>query len=151
MAWWMWILLGFGLLATETLTPGGFFVFFFGLSAVVVGCITGIGLAGSDQEQWLLFSAFSIASLLLLRPRIVDRFRTSTTVAPVSNVVGDIAVLVDDLEPGGIAKAELRGTSWNVRSHSSARLLRGSRCTVERVEGLTLWVAPPHDRVDDPA
>jgi membrane protein implicated in regulation of membrane protease activity len=142
----MWILMGFGLLAAETLTPGGFFVFFFGLSAVVVGLLAGVGMAGSDQAQWLLFTGLTIASLLLLRPRLIGRFREledGSTRLP--ELVGDVAVLTDDLEPGGVSKAELRGTSWNVRSHEHARLPRGSRCRVEKVDGLTLWIVPQHD------
>ena len=118
MPWWMWALLGLGLLAAETLTPGGFFVFFFGLSALLVAALAWLGIGGSEQTQWLLFSAFSVASLLLLRPRLVDRFRAPATGnTPLPDFVGDVAVLVEDLEPGGVAKAELRGTSWNARSH----------------------------------
>ena len=30
MAWWLWLLLGLALLASEVFTPGAFFVFFFG-------------------------------------------------------------------------------------------------------------------------
>lgn len=153
MPWWIWILLGFGLLAAEALTPGAFFVFFFGFSALLVGSLTWMQLVGADQTQWLLFSVFSVASLLLLRPRLVNRFRAAGAGGntPLPDFVGDVAVLVDDLEPGGVAKAELRGTSWTVRSHEPHRMARGSRCTVERVEGLTLWIVPQHDRVDDPA
>jgi len=145
MPWWMWILMGFGLLAAETLTPGGFFVFFFGLSAVVVGLLAGVGIAGSVQAQWLLFTALTVACLLLLRPRLVGRFRGSSDESQLPELIGDVAVLSDDLEPGGVAKAELRGTSWNVRSHEHTRLPRGSRCRVEKVDGLTLWIVPQHD------
>lgn len=145
MPWWIWVLTGFGLLAAETLTPGGFYVFFFGLSAVVVGLMAGLGIAGSAQAQWLLFTALSVVSLLLLRPRLVSRFRGGSNDAPLPELIGDVAVLSDDLEPGGVSKAELRGTSWNVRSREHLRLPRGARCTVEKVDGLTLWIVPQHD------
>jgi membrane protein implicated in regulation of membrane protease activity len=144
MPWGMWIVLGFGLLAGEALSPGGFFLFFFGLSAVMVGGLVAAGIVGGDATQWLLFSVLSIASLLLLRPRLVGRFREArggNTGMP--DLVGDVAILTGDLEPGAVGKAELRGTSWNVRSLASARVPSGSRCIVERVEGLTLWIAPP--------
>lgn len=144
MAWWMWIVLGFVLLAAEALTPGGFFAFFFGLSALLVGLLGYIGLEGSTQTQWVLFSLFSVTSLLGLRRRMVGLFRTASE-PPRAEYVGDVAVLVEDLEPGGVAKAELRGTSWNVRSRDRLRLPKGTRCTVESVEGLTLWIAGPHD------
>jgi membrane protein implicated in regulation of membrane protease activity len=144
MPWGMWIVLGFGLLAGEALSPGGFFLFFFGLSAVMIGGLVAAGIVDGDATQWLLFSVLSVASLLLLRPRLVGRFREArggNTGMP--DLVGDVAILTGDLEPGAVGKAELRGTSWNVRSLASARVPSGSRCIVERVEGLTLWIAPP--------
>ena len=38
-AWWLWIVLGVVLLAAEILTPGGFYIFFFGASAICVGVL----------------------------------------------------------------------------------------------------------------
>jgi inner membrane protein len=145
MAWWTWILIGLALLAAETLAPGGFFVFFFGLSAVVVGLFAWVGAVGPAPLQWLLFSSLSVAFLLLLRPRLVGRFEASGSErgnAALPDLVGDVAVLVEDLEPGAVAKAELRGTSWTVRSRASRHVPKGSRCAVERVDGLTLWIVP---------
>jgi inner membrane protein len=144
MPWGMWIVLGFGLLAGEALSPGGFFLFFFGVSAVLVGGLVGVGLIEAGSAEWLLFSVLSVASLLLLRPTLVGRFREArggNTSMP--DLIGDVAVLTGDLEPGSVGKAELRGTSWSVRSLASSRLPSGLRCKVERVEGLTLWIAPP--------
>jgi inner membrane protein len=135
---------GFGLLAGEALSPGVFFFFFFGLSAIVVGGLVGVGLLDSALGQWLLFSVLSVASLLLLRPRLIGRFATArggNTGMP--DLIGDVAILTGDLEPGSVGKAELRGTSWNVRSLAGSRLPSGSRCVVERVDGLTLWIVPP--------
>src|SRR5690242_3370079 len=109
MPWGMWIVLGFGLLAGEALSPGGFFLFFFGLSAVTVGGLVGLGIVDADQTQWLLFSVISIASLLLLRPQLMNRFREArggNTGMP--DLVGDVAILTGDLEPGAVGKAELR-------------------------------------------
>lgn len=145
MPWWIWILLGFGLFALEAVTPSGFFIFFFGIAALVVGALEYVGILGSYQAQWLLFSVVSVVSLLLLRPRLMERFRGArggNTSLP--EFVGDDAVLLEDLEPGGTAKAEMRGSSWSARSHVATRLPRGSRCTVKRVDGLTLWVVPQH-------
>ena len=33
MIWWLWVLLGILLLAIELLTPGGFYVIFFGIAS----------------------------------------------------------------------------------------------------------------------
>ena len=143
MQWWIWILLGFACLAAETVTPAGFFAFFFGVSAIVVGMLGLAGFGGPAWTEWLLFSVLSVASLLFLRPRMQSRFGGSAGGnTPMPELVGNVAILLEDLEPGDVAKAELRGTSWSARSRHPSRLARGTRTVVERVEGLTLWIVP---------
>ena len=34
MSWWLWLVLGLGLTALELLSPGGFYLIFFGLSLI---------------------------------------------------------------------------------------------------------------------
>jgi membrane protein implicated in regulation of membrane protease activity len=142
MLWWTWVLLGFGLLAAEALSPAGFFIFFFGLAAMSVGALVWLEISGPPWMQWLLFSVLSVVSLLLLRPRLMGRFVANSGNTPMPDYVGEVAVLQSGLEPGSVAKAELRGTTWTVRSREPAPLAQGTRCIVERVEGLTLWVRP---------
>ena len=141
MLWWLWILAGLVLLAMELLTPGGFFVIFFGFGACLVGAAVGLGLVQTIWLQWLLFSVISIVLMLFLRRPLLEWMKRREPVrAPVDSFVGEIAVLTEDLAPGGIGKAELRGTSWSVRSRAGEAMARGRRCRVEEVEGLTLWV-----------
>jgi membrane protein implicated in regulation of membrane protease activity len=141
MTWWLWVLVGFGLLGLEALTPGGFFVLFFGLAAVLVGLLDSLGLAGPDWLQWLLFSLLSVGSLMLFRGRLVERLGMPGA-AEVGGLVGNVAVLLDDLPPGAVGKAELRGTAWSVRHEGADTLPRGRRCVVDRVDGLMLHVRP---------
>jgi inner membrane protein len=141
MLWWIWILGGLALFAFELLTPGGFFVIFFGVGALVVGLLAGLGIIEAGAVEWLLFSAISIISLLLFRKPLLEWMkRREGPRAPVDSLVGETAVLTEDLPAGGVGKAELRGTSWNVRARESGALPRGQRTRVERVDGLTLWV-----------
>jgi hypothetical protein len=141
MTWWLWVLVGFGLLGLEALTPGGFFVLFFGLAAVAVGVLDALGLTEPEWLEWLLFSLVSVGSLVLFRRRLVERLGT-TGASEVGGLVGDVAVLLDDLPPGAVGKAELRGTAWSVRQATTDTLPRGQRCVVERVDGLLLHVRP---------
>jgi inner membrane protein len=46
MAWWIWIVLGLVLLLGEMLTPGGFYILFFGIGAIIVGILAGFNVAG---------------------------------------------------------------------------------------------------------
>ena len=141
MTWWLWILLGLILLALEMATPGGFFIAFFGVGALLVGVLTGLRVVGPVWLQWLLFSVLSVVSLQLFRRPLLEWMRKREPQRPaVDSLVGEAALLTEDLAPGGVGKAELRGTSWNVRSRDGQGLAKGRRCRVEQVDGLTLWV-----------
>jgi membrane protein implicated in regulation of membrane protease activity len=143
MVWWLWVLLGLGLLTFEALTPGAFFAVFFGLSALLVGALTGLHVAGPPWLQWLLFSGTSVGFVLLLRRPLLARMKTTErSLPPIDSLVGELATLLEELPPGGVAKAELRGSGWTVRSVEPTTLAKGARCRVERVDGFTLWIRP---------
>lgn len=141
MDWYLWILLGFALLAGEMLTPGGFYVLFFGVGALLVGLLGLAGVGGSPVLQWFLFSIVSIASLVLFRQRLLAAFGVGAAGRAVDSLQQDVAVLLEDLPVNGVGRAELRGTTWSVRNGGERELKSGQRCRVERVEGLTLWVS----------
>jgi membrane protein implicated in regulation of membrane protease activity len=141
MAWWVWVLLGFALLGGEAITPGAFFFLFFGLGGVVVGLLAWLGLVESAAVQWLLFSVVSLVFLFPLRGRLVRWIGSGEDVAKgVDALVGQTAVLLDDLPPGEVGKAELRGSAWNARNADAQALRKGQRGKVMRVDGLTLWL-----------
>ena len=73
MVWWYWMVLGLALLAAEMTTPGGFYILFFGLSALLVGTMAGLGIVDLDWLQWLLFSVIAIGSLLVFRGPLMAR------------------------------------------------------------------------------
>jgi membrane protein implicated in regulation of membrane protease activity len=136
MIWWLWVLMGLGLLAFEMATPGGLFALFFGVAALLVAPLSALGVPGT--AQWLGFTALSLVGLLTLRARLLRRM--SRPVVAQRELVGEQAILLTDLPTDGVGKAELRGTTWTVRSAADLPLQAGQRCLVERVEGLTLWV-----------
>jgi hypothetical protein len=141
MVWWLWVLLGLALLALEITTPGGFFVLFFGVAALVVGVLLGVGLGGPLWVQLLLFSVLSVGSLLLFRGRLVAWMKSHEPAADrVDSLVGQIAIAQEDLAPGAVGRAELRGTVWTARNADVRPLARGQRCRVERVDGLSLLI-----------
>lgn len=143
MNWWLWAVLGLVLAAAEILTPGGFFVVFFGLAALVVALLVAIGLAGALWFQILLFSIFSVVSLLLFRNPLLRYMARHTKPAPeVDSLVGEIALASSAIPVGGVGQAQLRGSTWNARNGSQAALAAGCRCRVTRVEGLVIWLEP---------
>lgn len=139
MAWWAWMILGFILVAGELLTPGGFFVVFFGIAGMVVGLLRIAGVGGPPWMQWLLFSGLSVAGILVFRRPLMTRFGMAKPIE-VDVLVGEIAHALEEIAVNVIGKVELRGTPWTARNVGATPLTRGQRCKVERQEGLTLFV-----------
>ena len=140
MSWWVWLVAGLVLLVVEILTPGSFFVVFFGVGAIVAGLATAAFAIQAAWLQLLLFSVVSLGSMALLRKRLLRAMGAGTPAEGMDTLVGEIAILDGDLAPGSIGKAELRGTAWAARNVDTRGLSKGQRCRVERVEGLTLAV-----------
>lgn len=143
MTWWLWAFLGLFLLGSEIVTPGGFYMLFFGIGALVVGALVGLGMIHSEWMSWLLFSVFSVASLVILRPPL-RRLMTADrgNVSSVDTMGGETAIVLDDLAPGATGKAECRGSTWNAHNAGDKPLLKGQRSLVDRVDGITLWIKP---------
>jgi membrane protein implicated in regulation of membrane protease activity len=139
MAWWLWVLAGLLLLVAEVATPGGFFLVFFGAGAVLVGGARALGWPGPAWMEWLAFTLVSLGLLAGFRRPLMRRFRLNTG-KQVDRLESEPAVVTEDVEPGGVGRAELRGTPWSARTKGPATLVRGQRCRVDRVEGLTLWL-----------
>jgi membrane protein implicated in regulation of membrane protease activity len=149
MYWWLWLVLGLLLLGLEALTPGGFYVLFFGVGALVVGTLVGLGASGPVWLQWLLFSAISVVSLLLFRPYLLRATGSRGQSDAMDTLQGELATPLDDIEPGAVGRAELRGTTWAALNHDRHVLGRGQRCRVARVDGLTLLIhAEPSPEVE---
>lgn len=138
MLWWIWVLVGLVLLAVEIFTPGGFYVLFFGIGALVVGVLVGVGAGGPDWVQWLLFSVVSIASLAIFRRRLLRRMDMPGPASTIDTLQGEVAVPLEDLAPGAVGKAELRGTAWTAQNVDERPLTRAQRCRVVQTDGLTL-------------
>ena len=138
MSWTFWIIFGLGLLAFEVVTPGGFFTVFFGLSAFVIAVLSRFGVVESGAFQWLLFGILGTVLIVALRPLLRRRFETGTP--KVDQLVGEVAVAFEDIQPQGRGKVELRGSSWNAHYISLDPAPKGARLRVTRVDGLSLTV-----------
>jgi membrane protein implicated in regulation of membrane protease activity len=143
MEWWAWTALGLALVAIKVLTPGGLFALFLALAAIGVSVFAALDAGEPLWLQVLLFSVFSIASLLLLRGPLQRWLGVKgRNGALMDSLVGEVATLMEELSPQATGKAELRGTVWSVRNGGDQPLRQGQRCRVSRVDGLTLWVNP---------
>ena len=141
MPWWIWIIVGFVLLAAELLTPGGFYLLLFGCGALAVGLLTALGWSDPLWFQGVLFCLFSVLSVLILRRPLVRKMQGQTEEdSGVDRLVGEIAYPEFTIAPEKFGKAEFRGTTWNARNVGEMSVGAKQRCKVEKVDGLTLWI-----------
>ena len=137
MHWWYWVILGLVLVAIELATPGGFFVIFFAIAAIIIGSLELLGVLELAWLQWLLFTVLALAGLALFRKPLVDRVGARGS-AEMDTLVGEIAVPTSAIPPGEHGRAELRGAGWSVRNVDTRALAAGQRCRVVAVQGLML-------------
>jgi membrane protein implicated in regulation of membrane protease activity len=140
MSWWFWLLAGLSLTALELLTAGGFYLVFFGISALIIGTLVLAGVVAAAWLQWLLFTAIALVLLILFRNPLLRTLKPA--LHPVDQLVGNVAIPVEDIAAGEVGRAELRGTGWTARNAHHGPLAKGQRCRVQRVDGLTLFLVP---------
>ena len=143
MEWWHWLLIGLILVALEMAASGGFYVIFFGVAALAIGGLHLIDLAGPLWVQFLLFSVLSVVSVGVFRGPVMRwLLLDSPGVDDMDSLVGEVAMPLEDIGPGAVGRAELRGTVWSARNSSPGVIARGQRCTVVRAERLTVFLEP---------
>ena len=140
--WWHWLVIGLLLVLAELATPGGFYVIFFGLAAIIVGVLAALGVGGPTWTQLVIFSVVSVVSLVLFRSRLLAMMQVDPQAPAVDSLVGEIGQLEGAIAPGEIGRIEVRGAAWTARNATSSELPRGMRCRVVRVNGLMLEVEP---------
>jgi hypothetical protein len=94
-------------------------------------------IAGPIWFQLLLFSMISVGALLLFRSPLL-RLMQPESPADRDSPVGEIAVPLEDIAPGAVGRAELRGTVWTARNQTPATLARGQRCRVVKMDRLMI-------------
>ena len=147
MLFWHWLIIGFSLAAVEMLTPGLFYFLFLGISAILVGLALTLGLPLPTWAQILVFSVLSIAELALFRGPVQKRLGLGSSTSDGKSsypheMIGERAVVTEEILPGAAGRVELRGSPWSARSTAGDAMKVGEDCLVERIDGLTLWVRP---------
>ena len=138
MSWWIWVLIGFALLAVE-MASTTMHVGFFGAGAFFVALMVAVGWNGPLWQQLMVFTITSLVALFFLRPMVVRKLKLNET-KTVDTMIGELATALEDIGVQNRGTAELRGSTWSAQNVGSIPLTKGQRCTVERVDGLLLHI-----------
>ncbi len=131
-----WLIAGLVLIIIEVLTPGGFVLLFFGISALIVGAIEYI----CPMDFWLrgvLFSVMSIVSLMLFR-KPLSRWIASPETP--DEFVGKVARVTADITPPTSGKVSFNGSDWTATA--DAPIAAGTPVKICSRDNLTLHVQP---------
>lgn len=138
--WWHWLVIGLVLVALEIAAAGGFYIIFFGIAALIIAGLYGIGLSEPLWFQIVLFAILSIGSLALFRNPLMRMLKIDRGELDLDNLLGEIGTAIDDIEPGGLGRVELRGTAWTARNTGVVAIAKGHRSIVVERDRLTLFI-----------
>jgi len=135
----MWTILGFVLLSLEMSVAGTLFLLFFGFGGILTGIFVALGVV-SGPYAWLFFAVTSLLGVVLLRKKVKSYLARGGRASD-EEIVGEIAISISELKPGGAGDVELRGTTWKARNVGDTLIpSNGTTCSVVSIEGLTLCV-----------
>lgn len=100
-------------------------------------------LRGPIWLQTLVFLFVSAVALTALRPLVRKYLTPKLTPTNIDSVIGAAGVVtapIDNIAASGQVK--LNGMEWTARSTSGAPIETGTKVTVDRIEGVKVFVTP---------
>jgi|WetSurMetagenome_2_1015567.scaffolds.fasta_scaffold00077_2 inner membrane protein len=138
--WWMWLVFGIITLSLEIMTPGGFYLMFVGIAAILTGALTPV--INTSWIEILLFAVLSLFFIAVLRGPLARRIARSTPKADVQEFVGETGRALEAIAPGATGTVELRGSTWQARNDGAIALEKDGPCVVTARDGLKFIVKP---------
>jgi len=136
--WVLWMIAA-GVLAVGEMLTLGFFAGPIAIAAVLAAVVALTG--GGVVLQWIVFTAVSAGSLLLLRPIARRHLRTPAQLRTgTAALVGATAVVIDRVDRDG-GTVRLAGEVWSARSYDEDHAFEpGARVEVLKIDGATALV-----------
>ena len=135
---WLAAMVGFIIAEATTVTLVSIWFALGALGAILVALFGG-GLA----LQVTVFLALAVALLICLRSIVRRHFNprlTRTNVDSVIGAVGIVTVPVNNI--AALGQIQIGGMEWSARSTSGEHIPAGTTVTVDRIEGVKVFVSP---------
>ena len=108
------------------------------------GALAGMVAALCGAPLWLqgvLFVVVSVALLAALRPLVRKYFTPKLTKTNADALIGTEGVVIEDIHNlNGSGRVKLGGMEWSARSVSGEPIEKDTVVTVERIEGVKVFV-----------
>ena len=137
---WLWLgaMVVFGIV--EALTAGLVSIWFVaGSAAALIGALLGAGMG----VQVALFLAVSALALAVTRPLLRKITAAKATPTNLDRVLGDSGKVTETIDnENSTGAVYVDGKTWTARSADGSVIPTGEQATVERSEGVKLFVRP---------
>jgi len=137
----IWFVVGLVLILMEFVVPG-LVIVFFGLGAWVAAIIVAIFPEMAFWVQMMIFTVFSVATLVLLRGSLKKRFFSNQEGAEsegLDDYIGQKAIIEKEIK-NGEGKILFKGVSWS--AYADEDISEGTKVTIVDKDSIKLKVEP---------
>lgn len=136
----IWLLLVVVFLVAEAATVTVISLWF---AAGALAAMTIALLGGGIWLQAGVFLVVSAIALTALRPLVRKYLTPKLTATNIDSVIGSVGIVTTDIDNVAAAgQIKLNGMEWSARSSSGDAIPAGTQVTVERIEGVKVFVSP---------
>ena len=108
-----------------------------------LGALVADLLGAPEWLQMLLFLVRSSVLLACLRPFIKKFIKPKVTATNTDSVIGSAGYVTEDIDNlSARGQVKLGGMFWSARSTSGALIQQGTKITVDKIEGVKVFVSP---------
>lgn len=140
--WIFWLIIAGTCFVIEMLTIG-FFVFWFGIGALLA-MITSFIFPGNIFLQTLVFTVSSIILLILTKP-LVEKFTKKDKKLETNaySIIGKKGVVIQDINPTfGVGQIKVAGEVWSAKTKDGLKIEKGSEIEIVSIDGVKAVVEP---------
>ena len=140
--WQVWLIIA-GVCFIIEMATVGFFVFWFGIGALLSMLIS-IFCPENILLQSIVFVVSSVILLFLTKP-LVDRFTRKDKKVETNaySIIGKKGIVIQDINSTyGIGQVKISGEVWSAKSYDNDIIKKGSQIEVVKIEGVKAVVKP---------
>ena len=144
--WGIWLIIAGVFFLIEMITVG-FFVFWFGIGALIA-MITSFIIPDNIFIQVLVFTISSIILLFLTKP-LVDKFTKKDKKIETNaySIIGKKGIVTQDINTTiGVGQIKVSGEVWSAKTIDGSNIEKGSEISIIKIDGVKAVVEPINSR-----
>ena len=140
--WQVWLIIA-GLCFIVEMATVGFFVFWFGIGALI-SMVVSIFLPENIIAQSVVFVISSVILLLLTKP-LVNKFTKKDKKIETNaySIIGKKGIVIQDINPTfGVGQIKIAGEVWSAKTLDETIIEKGTEIKIIQIDGVKAVVEP---------